>query len=150
MKTILAAIDFSDASERVTSVATELTKALGGVLHLLHVEPPDPDFVGYDPGPQHVRDQVARSMAEDRRGLVQLRDDLQAEGIEVHALAVQGPTVQKIVEEAKRLGADLIVAGTHGHGALHDLVLGSVSDGLVRKAPCPVLVVPRTVDDPEK
>jgi len=142
MKTILAAIDFSDATEGVVSAAAELTRALGGVLHLLHVEAPDPEFVGYEPGPQHVRDRVARSIAEDRHAIVELRDRLKAGGMEVHALVVQGPTVLKIVDEAKRLPADLVVVGSHGRSALHDLVLGSVSDGVVRKAPCPVLVVP--------
>jgi nucleotide-binding universal stress UspA family protein len=143
MKTILAAIDFSDATDRVVTAAAELTRALDGELHLLHVVPPDPDFVGYEPGPQHVRDQVAHSIAEDRHEIVELRDRLKKSGIQVQALVVQGPTIQKILEEAHRLPADLVVIGTHGHGALYDLVLGGVSDGVVRKSPCPVLVVPR-------
>jgi nucleotide-binding universal stress UspA family protein len=143
MKTILTAIDFSDATDRVVAAAAELTRALDGELHLLHVVPPDPDFVGYEPGPQHVRDQVAQSIAEDRHEIVELRDRLKQSGIQVQAQVVQGPTIQKILEEANRLPADLVVIGTHGHGALYDLVLGSVSDGVVRKSPCPVLVVPR-------
>ncbi len=143
MKTILTAIDFSEATDAVINAAAELTRALGGELHLLHVEAPDPDFVGYEPGPQTVRDQVAKSMAEDRDDIIALRDRLKAGGIVAHALVVQGPTVRKIVEEAERLRADLVVIGSHGHGALYDLVLGSVSDGVIRKAPCPVLVVPK-------
>jgi nucleotide-binding universal stress UspA family protein len=141
MKTILAAIDFSDATERVVTAAAELTRALDGELHLLHVVPPDPDFVGYEPGPQHVRDQVAQSIAEDRHEIVELRDRLKTSGIQAQAQVVQGPTIQKILEEAHRLPADLVVIGTHGHGALYDLVLGGVSDGVLRKSPCPVLVV---------
>lgn len=144
MKTILTAIDFSDATGAVAQSAAELARALNGELHLLHVEAPDPEFVGYKPGPQTVRDQVARSMAEDRDDIIALRDRLKADGIVAHAVVVQGPTVQKIVEEAVRLHADLIVIGSHGHSALYDLVLGSVSDGVIRKSPCPVLVVPRS------
>lgn len=143
MKTILAAIDFSDATHRVVTAAAELARALNAELHLLHVVPPDPDFVGYEPGPQHVRDQVAQSIVEDRHEIVELRDRMKTSGIQVQALVVQGPTIQKILEETHRLPADLVVIGTHGHGALYDLVLGSVSDGVVRKSPCPVLVVPR-------
>lgn len=144
MKTILTAIDFSEATDAVVNAAAELTRALGGELHLLHVEAPNPDFVGYEPGPQTVRDQVAKSMAEDRDDIIALRDRLKADGIVAHALVVQGPTIQKIVDEASRLNADLVVIGSHGHSALRDLVLGSVSDGVVRKAPCPVLVVPKS------
>ena len=63
MKTILAAIDFSDVTEGLVHKAGELSRACGATLYLLHIEPPEPDFVGYGAGPQHVRDQVARDAA---------------------------------------------------------------------------------------
>lgn len=143
MKTIMAALDFSEATERVLSVAADLAKTAGGSLYLLHVEAPDPEFVGYEPGPQHVRNQVARAIAEDRHEITALRDRLKGEGIDAHCIVLQGPTIEKIADEAVRLHADCVVVGSHGHGALHHLVLGSVSAGLIRRAACPVLVVPR-------
>jgi nucleotide-binding universal stress UspA family protein len=60
----------------------------------------------------------------------------------VTALLVQGVTADTILEEAAKLAADIIVVGSRGKGALQQLVVGSVSEGVLRKSQCPVLVVP--------
>jgi nucleotide-binding universal stress UspA family protein len=57
-------------------------------------------------------------------------------------LLVQGPAADVIVLEADRLRADIIVLGSHGHGAMRHLLLGSVSDAVLRKTTRPVLIVP--------
>jgi nucleotide-binding universal stress UspA family protein len=142
MRTILVAVDFSDTHDGVLATAAALARATGGTVHLIHVEPPDPDFVGYKPGPQYVRDSVAHRAMDHHERIQEDRDGLQARGLTAHSLVVQGPTVSKIHEEARRLQADLIVAGSHGHGAVYDLLLGSVSQGILKHAPCPVLIVP--------
>lgn len=143
MTTILVPVDFSSLEPAVTACAANLANRLRAKLVLLHVEAPEPDFVGYQAGPQSVRDSVARSIHGDAQTLHALRDRLRAQGREVDCLLIQGPTVEKIVEEAVRLKADYIVIGSHGHGNLFELVVGSVSDGVIRRAPCPVVVVPR-------
>jgi nucleotide-binding universal stress UspA family protein len=143
-KTVLVPIDFSLAEPAVTACAVGLAKALQAHIVLLHVEAPEPGFMGYEAGPQTVRDSVARSIHGNAQALHKIRDRLRGAGVEVDSLLIQGPTVEKIVDEAKRLRADFIVAGSHGHGAIYDLVVGSVSDGVIRHAPCPVVVVPRT------
>ena len=51
-----------------------------------------------------------------------------------------------ILEEAERLEAEVIIMGSHGHGALYDLIVGSVTEGVLRKAKCPVLVLPSKRD----
>jgi nucleotide-binding universal stress UspA family protein len=51
-------------------------------------------------------------------------------------------TVESIVAEAQRLNADMIVVGSHHHGALYNLVVGSVTGDVLKRAKCPVLVVP--------
>ena len=53
----------------------------------------------------------------------------------------QGNTYQTVVRFAAEIGADLIVIGTHGHGPIVNLLLGSIADRVVRTAPCPVLTV---------
>ncbi|MEW5940915.1 MAG: universal stress protein [Chloroflexota bacterium] len=63
-------------------------------------------------------------------------------GLDATALVVQGATVETILNEASKLEADMIVVGSHGHGALYQLLVGSVCEGVLRKAACPVLVVP--------
>ena len=142
MKTILVPLDFSHASETVLAVVREMAASLGAKVWLIHIEPPEPAFVGYEPGPQHVRDAVAQEAQQNHRRLHDAQEGLQADSVDAEVLLIQGPTVEKILSEADRLGADLIIMGSHGHGALFDLVVGSVSDGVIRKSPCPVVVVP--------
>jgi len=62
-------------------------------------------------------------------------------GVSVHSIITKGKPQTAIVEHAKVICADLIVTGTHNRGAAAKLLLGSVSDSLIRNAPCPVMVV---------
>lgn len=142
MKTILVATDFSDVTDRVLAHTATLAKAFGATVYLVHVEPPDPDFVGFEGGPAHVRSDIAQSALHHHEAIHKLRDGLRDQGIDAHGLVIQGPTVDRIVDEARRLPADLVIMGSHGHGALLHLLLGSVSEGVIKHADCPVLVVP--------
>jgi nucleotide-binding universal stress UspA family protein len=62
--------------------------------------------------------------------------------LEVECQQVTGQAVSVILARAAALKADYIVLGSHGHGAVFDLLVGSTTQGVLRKAPCPVLVVP--------
>jgi len=53
----------------------------------------------------------------------------------------RGPVGRRVVETANEMDADLIVVGSHGHGRLEELLLGSVSDAVARQARCSVLIV---------
>lgn len=123
-----------------------MARAFSAELCLLHVAAPDPTFVGYEAGPQTVRDAVAEEFREEHRQLHALKEPIEAQGVTVSSLCIQGPTIEKILEEAAARKADLIIVGSHGHGALHHLLVGSVSEGVLRKASCPVLVVPSPRD----
>jgi nucleotide-binding universal stress UspA family protein len=145
MKRIIAAVDFSAISDDVIERAVSIARAFSAQLVLLHVAAPDPDFVGYDAGPQSVRDQVARHLREEHRDLQSKAADLREAGIDATALLIQGPTADTILTEAKAHHADLIIMGSHGHGAMHRALMGSVSEGVLRKAPCPVMIIPHQV-----
>lgn len=142
MNKLLAALDFSDATGQVLDQAAALAEAFSAELTLLHVAAPDPDFVGYEAGPDTVRDTRAGELRGEHRKLQELADGLRERGIPTRALLIQGPTVEKILDEAARTAAGAIVIGSHGHGALHRVLLGSVSEGVMRGAACPVHVVP--------
>ncbi len=142
MKRILVALDFSGITAAVLESTATLAAAFGARVWLLHVAPPEPDFIGFQAGPASVRDQVAHELRDEHRELAALAETLNAHGLETTPLLVAGAAVGKIVEHARRLDADLIVIGSHGHGALYRAVLGSVSEGVVRRSKCPVLVVP--------
>lgn len=141
MKNVVAALDFSDVTANVLRHAKKLAAALGCHLWLVHVEAPDPDFVGYDAGPQTVRDQVSTAIHRDHKELQELAQVCRGEGIESTALLLQGPTAQAVVDKAAELGAEFLVVGSHGHSGLRKLLLGSVSEAILRAATCPVVVV---------
>ena len=67
---------------------------------------------------------------------------LEGDGVEVRPRLLMGPTVEVILELADEVDADWIVVASHGRGGLVHLLLGSVSEGLIRHATRPVVVVP--------
>jgi nucleotide-binding universal stress UspA family protein len=142
MKNILAPVDFSRVTDAVIEMGAALAESFSCALWVLHVAAPDPDFVGYDVGPQSVRAGVAGKRHEEHRRVQEESARLRARGVNATALLIQGPTVETIVREAERLKADLIVLGSHGHGALYRSLVGSVSEGVLREASCPVLILP--------
>lgn len=142
MRNILVAVDFSPVTDAVIDAAVAVSRAFQSTVHLVHVEAPDPDFVGYEAGPEVVRQAVAGQIRQDHRRLQELKHASWHDPGAVSALLIQGPTVEKILAERDRLNADLIVIGSHGHGALFNLLVGSVAEGVLRRAACPVLVVP--------
>jgi nucleotide-binding universal stress UspA family protein len=87
-------------------------------------------------------DQVADKFEEKRKELQDEADKLQNSGIDAKTLVVQGAAVEVILDEASKLNADLIVVGSHGHGAVYHLLVGSVSEGVLHRSTCPVLIVP--------
>jgi nucleotide-binding universal stress UspA family protein len=139
---LLAAVDFSAVSKDVVEAAETLAHALSAELTLIHVAAPDPDFVGYAAGPETVREGRARELRTEHREIQAIAEGLRNRGISARALLIQGPAVEKILAEGQRLRADVIIIGSHGHGALYRALLGSVSEGVVRASQCPVLVVP--------
>jgi len=139
---VLVAVDLSPASEQVIAAAERVARALGAELYVLHVAEPEPDFVGYDAGPPIVRDQVAEQHRREHRAVQALAERLRTAGIDATALLIRGPTVDTTLREAERLGAELIIVGSHGRSALYDVLVGSTSAGILRKSPVPVLVVP--------
>jgi len=139
---ILVAIDLSPASARVIQVCERIGKAMSAEVRVLHVAEADPSFAGYDAGPDVVRDQVAREFRDEHRRVQAHADTLRETGLKSTALLIQGPIVETVLAEARKMTADLLIVGSHGFGALYDLVVGSSSRGILKDAEIPVLVVP--------
>jgi nucleotide-binding universal stress UspA family protein len=140
-KTILMPTDFSEPSQRALEYATELGRRLGASLHLLHViyfpieTAASPEGYWLDLGG------IRQQMREDAERRIQaLASSLQ--GIEATTQVVEGTTpARAIVSVAKERPVQMIVMGTHGHGGVTHLLLGSVAERVVRTAACPVLTV---------
>jgi nucleotide-binding universal stress UspA family protein len=139
---IIAAVDFSPVTGAVLDALEQFATSIAARVWLIHVVAPDPAFVGYEAGPDSVRSQVAVEHRQHHQELQTLADRLRTSGVETTALLLQGPTVETIIAEAARLPASLIVLGSHGHGRIYDVLVGSVSEGIVRASPVPVLLVP--------
>lgn len=139
---LLVGVDLSEPTALVLEQVERIASGLDAKVYVMHVADPEPDFVGMDVGPQAERDAWADKYRDEHAHIQRLSNDLRKADIEATALLVQGPTVQTLLKEAAKLGADMIVLGSHGKGAVHKLLVGSVSEGVLRHADIPVVIVP--------
>ncbi len=127
MKSILVAVDLSDGTKAVVDQAEQLAQKFDAMIRVVHVDPTEPD---------------AADFRERQAEVQKIGDRLWERHIVAKALLIQGPTVETILEEASRWDADLIVMGVKRGREASSCVLGAVSQGVIRDASCPVLVVP--------
>jgi nucleotide-binding universal stress UspA family protein len=139
---ILVAVDLSGSTKTVIDHMLDLAVPLSASVWLLHVADPEPDFVGYDVGPQSERDAMAEKHHREHAELQVIAEGMRNTGLQTTALLVQGPTAETILREAAKLEVDMIIVGSHGHGAVSQVLVGSVSEGVLRNCVVPVLVVP--------
>ena len=134
---LLLATDLSEASASATDQAFELAGRLGASLLVVSII--DPGSLLLPGGRFRVRiDQVRERREQLAQFLVERGRE---EGIEVSFLVWTGDPGDMIVEAAQSERADMVLVGSHGRGAVGRFFLGSVSEHVVRHAPCPVLVV---------
>ena len=145
MKNIVIAIDFSEITPTILTKAETLAQAFQSKLWLIHIAEPEPDFVGFKTGPQPKRDRWAEEFHKEHRQIQDMAEELRKKGIDTVALLTQGATVETILAEAQKLTADLIIVGSHGRSGIEKLLMGSVSQGILQNAPCPVLVIPASL-----
>lgn len=139
---ILVAIDLSSASQKILDKAKTLALALPAKVCLLHVIEGDPDFPDDEPDSQSTSDQGRQEFPLEYKDLQKEVDGLRQSGIDTKGLLSQGSVVDVILQKSKQLGIDIIIVGTHGHGGVHHMIFGSVSEGVLRNTACPVLVIP--------
>ncbi|MDG4550905.1 MAG: universal stress protein [Candidatus Contendobacter sp.] len=151
--TLLCATDLGPRSPEVLRHAAGLAHRFGARLHLLHVIEPLSDFARFwinATVPEEARQaHDAEVHASAHRALRQRLDAYCLEALEHHAerlitdiQIIEGPPARVILEQARRVGAELIVLGSHGHSAIGEAVLGSVAHKVTMKATAPVLLVP--------
>jgi nucleotide-binding universal stress UspA family protein len=161
MKRILAPIDFSDITPRVIGVAQQLATALNAEIHLIHVRELSaaaaPGALGYGLAgtpelapmsgvPVPVFDPMAQTMPLDesqKSKLAQWQTEIAQGGLKVTLHEPTGMVAEEILLQADNLNVDLIVMGTHGHGAMYNLLVGGVTKGVLKRSARPVLLVPR-------
>ena len=144
IRTILFGTDFSRASEDAFEVACALARDYKARLIVAHVKPLSPvaygEFGALPPGP-----------GEDAVTLNALLTAMKpaAGDIPVKYILAEGDPALELVRLATETPCDLVVLGTHGRTGLGRLLMGSVAEIVVRKAPCPVLTIKRPVSIPD-
>jgi len=136
---ILVPTDFSEHSKTAVQYGCELASKFGADLHLLHVVEQLP--VMYSEGAIFSPETEAELLAEARELLTKTPADIDVSALNVTRATLEGHPLVEIVRYARENEIDLIVIGTHGRTGLVHVLLGSVAEKVVRKAPCPVLTV---------
>jgi len=143
---ILCPLDFSRHSNRALDMACALAREHKAKLTILHayVIPAYPLPEGYVLASPET---VAEILSKTQDAMTAAKAKAQGSGVaSVEALTTEGAPFPEIVRVARELNSDLIVIATHGRTGLKHVLLGSVTERVVRKAPCAVL----TVRDPEQ
>jgi nucleotide-binding universal stress UspA family protein len=139
-KQILVPVDFSGPSGKALKYAHALAEGFGGIIHLVHIVEPVPVLVGIGAAPVPVPVDDPKTVAELERHLVKLAKELPST-FAGRTIVRPGWAVDEVTAVAKELGVDLLVLATHGHSGIGRILFGSTAEGIVRKAPCDVLVV---------
>lgn len=137
LKRILVPIDFSETSEAALKYGIALARAFGAHLYLLHV-PEHPGEAAEAEYPIGLFETM-QNAAHDRLG--HLLTDAETRELRPDSTMRMGVPCDEIVRFAQERNIDLIVMGTHGRTGIARVVIGSVAEKVVRKAPCPVLTV---------
>jgi nucleotide-binding universal stress UspA family protein len=145
MKTLLTAVDLSPITPKVIEGAGALASSLGAKLILLHVTEPIAAYVPVGAAMDVITAPVPMEPPDLdalKSRLEELAAPVRAKGVSVETVAAVSLPVDEILEQAEKTGADMLVLGSHGHGALYHLFSGSVVTAVLQKATRPVTVIP--------
>ncbi len=142
LRTILVATDFSESSANALRTAVQLAQKVRASIEVFHVDI-DPTVTLPPPGDVILVPMVFDGiLAAGAARLAAAADEVRRAGVVCTTASELGRTHTAIVEQARRIGAGLIVLGTHGRHGLSHAILGSVAEKVIQHAPCAVLVVP--------
>jgi len=142
MRNLLVSVDLSEMSGAVVERAACIAQSSVSKLWLMHVAPPSKSSVPFNLDRDILRTQVAKQLRLQRHQLRDLADQLRRERIDVVTRFVSGTVSTTILAEAERIRAELIIMGSHGHGNVYHALFGGVGQKVMRRATCPVMLVP--------
>ncbi len=139
---ILVCVDLSKSTETIVNKIEELTRSLSARVWLLHNAVPEPDTLEFKVDPIAAREALAKKFHVEHLEIQKLAERLRKAGVEATALLVHGKTLDVILKEAADLDVDMIAVGSHGRGAMYQLLVGSISEDVLHRSRLPVLVIP--------
>ncbi|HRE81048.1 MAG TPA: universal stress protein [Opitutaceae bacterium] len=143
MKTILAPVDFSEASDAVLKAAISLASVYEGRIVLLHVVQPPVLTSDFGVGIENIAEIAALAETAATKNLRRAEAKVTRAGMASQSVVATGAPIPLILKQAERSKADFIVMGSHGHTALYTLLVGSTTQGVLKGSTCPVVVLPR-------
>jgi len=162
MKKILVAVDFSKITEQVVAQAAKLAKGLGAKVWVIYVTSDQLQTAVYEYSPSYdfptgfitppigdiemARELCANEYNREHGALLNLSGKLRQSGVDAQAMLLKGDAAELILEQAENLDVDMIVMGSHGHGLLRKILIGSVTEAVLRDALCNVLIVPAPME----
>lgn len=138
IRKIMVPTDFTAFSDQAVEYASVIAKRFDSTIILVHVIEP----LTYDlTDTIQVIDHFVALKAIAEPILDNLQKKLLKKGLQAKTFLLKGNPYLEIVEKARKTGVDLIIMGTHGRTGIKHLLVGSVTERVVRLAPCPVLTV---------
>ena len=92
MKNILVTLDFEEKAILLVEKAAEIAEKFNSKVWLVHIVAPNPDFIGYEVGPQYIRDTRAHELRKEHKTIQNFTQMLKEKGIDAEGLLIQGPT----------------------------------------------------------
>jgi len=142
IRTILVPVDFSECSLSGLTYAVRFAREVGARIIVLHVADLGPVMMTTSWGDYDSRIYVEAARRRSSKQMQAFLKRVDFDDVPVDTSAVAGYCPAAIYEAAAKQGADLIIISTHGRTGFRHALLGSVAEGTVRRAGCPVLVVP--------
>ena len=142
IKRIVVATDFSEGSDAAMEQGFALASTLGATVDLVHVLDPAMLTAPSSLGAMPLVDAEA-IMNEIDDALARRAQQATAAGLVCTSDSLDGFPPREIVRHAQKVGADLIVVGTHGRTGIAHTIMGSIAERVVQRATCPVLVIPQ-------
>jgi len=146
IKKILFPVDFTFSTDKILPYVREMAQTFDAKLYIIHVVRSAEEFAGFDMGAAWYssleRDLMKGAEKSMKRLAAEKLDDLG----EVDTHIAVGDVVDEIINYVKKQGIDMIIIGTHGRKGLEKVMFGSVAEGVIKEAPCPVLTInPHTI-----
>ena len=142
MKIFLVPVDFSAVSEEIVDTAVSFARSFGGKVILLHIVQPPIITSEYALPVDAVQETMSTSEKTAVSKLAVYAETFRMAGLEAGIAVRHGPPVYEILDAAAKARADFILMGSHGHGKIYDLLVGSTASGVLKGAHCGVIIMP--------
>lgn len=142
MVNIVVPIDFSDKTDQLIDATVKFAKQINGKVFVIHVAPTDIGFAIGDMGFQYFPEVEQNEIKEELLQLNTIQQRFLAQDIDCEHILKQGLAKETILEYAQEKNADYLIVGSHGRSEVYDVFIGSLTKGLTKSSPVPVVVIP--------